>query len=141
MTYITKSNPNNLQKQSPGGVFVIKNGVIKNFAKLAQKQLCRSFEGLRPATSSKMGLRCRCFLVAFAKFLKTAFLQNTSGRLLLNLAENKHTARKKKAMRKSHCINKWFSRSSMIILYFQLLSIFFPGYMHLLRSLPEEKRE
>ena len=29
----------------------------------------------------------RCFLVSFAKFLRTPFLQNTSGRLLLTLAK------------------------------------------------------
>ena len=39
--------------------------------------------GLRPATLSKKRLRHRCFPVNFVKFLRTPFLQNTSGRLLL----------------------------------------------------------
>ena len=38
-----------------------------------------------PETLLKKGLWHRCFLVNFAKFLRTPFLQNTSGRLLLKL--------------------------------------------------------
>ena len=38
-----------------------------------------------PETLLKKGLWHRCFLVCFAKFLRTPFLQNTSGRLLLKL--------------------------------------------------------
>ena len=37
----------------------------------------------RPATLLKKRLWHRCFPVNFAKFLRTPFLQNTSGRLLL----------------------------------------------------------
>ena len=37
----------------------------------------------RPATLLKKSLWHRCFPVNFAKFLRTPFLQNTSGRLLL----------------------------------------------------------
>ena len=40
--------------------------------------------GLRPATLWKKGLLHRCFPVNFGKFLRTPFLQNTSGRLLLS---------------------------------------------------------
>ena len=40
---------------------------------------------LRPATLLKKGLWHRCFPENFAKFLRTPFLQNNSGRLLLNL--------------------------------------------------------
>ena len=39
--------------------------------------------GPRPATLSKKRLQHRCFPVTFAKFLRTSFLQNTSGPLLL----------------------------------------------------------
>ena len=39
--------------------------------------------GLRPAALSKKKLWHRCFSVNFAKSLRTPFLQNTSGRLLL----------------------------------------------------------
>ena len=38
--------------------------------------------GLSPATLLKKSLLHRCFPVNFAKFLRTPFLQNTSGRLL-----------------------------------------------------------
>ena len=39
--------------------------------------------GLRPATLLEKSLWHRCFPVNFAKFLRTPFLQNASGRLLL----------------------------------------------------------
>ena len=41
--------------------------------------------GLRSATLFNKGLWDRCFPVIFAKFLRTLFLHNTSGRLLLFL--------------------------------------------------------
>ena len=44
--------------------------------------------GLRPATLLKKRLWHRCFLMNFAKFLGTSFLQNTSGRLLLPTPTN-----------------------------------------------------
>ena len=50
----------------------IKKVVLKNFAKFAGKYLCHR-------------LWHRCFPVNSAKFLRTAFSQNTSGRLLLVL--------------------------------------------------------
>ena len=40
---------------------------------------------VRPATLLKKRLWHRCFPVNFVKFLRTPFLQNTSGRLLLKL--------------------------------------------------------
>ena len=42
-----------------------------------------NFTGLRPATLLKKRLLHRSFPVNFVKFLRTPFLQNTSGRLLL----------------------------------------------------------
>ena len=48
--------------------------IIKNFAKFTGKQQC-----LRPATLLKKRLWHSCFPVNFAKFLRTPFLQNTSG--------------------------------------------------------------
>ena len=52
------------------------------------KHLCENLffnkvRDLRPATLSKRRLWHRCFPVNFAKFLRTCFLQNTSGPLLL----------------------------------------------------------
>ena len=67
-----------------------KKGVLNIFAKFTGKHLCQSFFfnkvaglNLRPATLFKKRLWHRCFLVDFVKFLRTLFLQNTSGRLLL----------------------------------------------------------
>ena len=58
----------------------VKKGVLKKFAKFTGKHLRQ-----RPATLSKKRLWRRCFPVNFAKFLRTPFLQNTPGRLLLQL--------------------------------------------------------
>ena len=62
--------------------------VYKNFAKFAGKHVCQSLffnkvAGLRPSILLKKRLWHKCFPVNFAKFLRTLFLQNTSGRLLL----------------------------------------------------------
>ena len=67
-------------------------GVLKNFAKFTGKRLCQSLlfnkvAGLRPTTLLKKRLWHRCFPVNFVKFLKTPFLQKTSGRLLLLLSK------------------------------------------------------
>ena len=66
----------------------IKKGVLRNFTKFTGKHLCQSLlfnkvAGLRPTTLLKRRLWRRCFPVSFVKFLRTPFLQNTSGRLLL----------------------------------------------------------
>ena len=66
----------------------IEIGVLKTFTKFTGKHLCQSLffnkaAGLRPATLLKKRLWHRCFPVNFVKFLRTRFLQNTSGRLLL----------------------------------------------------------
>ena len=67
---------------------VIKS-VLRNFAKFTGNHLYQSLffskvVGLRPATLWKKRLWHRCFSVNFAKFLRTPFLQNTCGWLLLN---------------------------------------------------------
>ena len=49
----------------------------------------KTFDKVKPSrsgTSLKMSLERRCFLVKSAKFVETAFLQNTTGRLLLIIA-------------------------------------------------------
>ena len=63
---------NNIKNKSSHQSCSVKKGVLRNFAK---------FTG--PATLLKKRLWYRCFPVNFAKFLRTAFSQNTSGRLLL----------------------------------------------------------
>ena len=65
-----------------------KKGVLRNFEKFTGKHLCQSLffnkvACYRPATLLKKRFWNRCFPVNFAKFLRTPFLQNTSGRLLL----------------------------------------------------------
>ena len=63
----------------------MKKGVLRKFAKFTEKHLRQSvfFAGLRPATLLKKRLWHRCFPVNFAKFLRTPFSRNISGRLLL----------------------------------------------------------
>ena len=68
----------------------MKKGVLRNFTKFTGKHLRQSLffskvVALRPATLLKKRLWHRLFSVNFAKFLRTPFLQNNSGRLLLDL--------------------------------------------------------
>ena len=62
-----------------------KKGVLKDFAKFTGKHLRQS----RPATLLKKRLWHMCFPRNFAKFLRTPFSQNTSGRLIPKLQCNK----------------------------------------------------
>ena len=67
----------------------VKEGVLRNFAKVTRKYLCQSLffdkvTGLKSATFLKKTLWHKCFSVNFVKFLRASFLQNTSGRLLLH---------------------------------------------------------
>ena len=50
-----------------------------------QSPFFNKIAGLRPATLLKKRLWHKCFPVNFAKFLRTPFLQNSSGRLLLKI--------------------------------------------------------
>ena len=58
----------------------MRKGVLRNFAKFTGKHLHQS---LRPATLLKKRL-AQVFSSEICKFLRTPFLQNTSGQLLLN---------------------------------------------------------
>ena len=58
----------------------------KETPRLRKKEFKRS---LRPATFLKKRLWHRCFPVNFVKYLKTPFLQNTCGRLLLQVRKEK----------------------------------------------------
>ena len=73
------------QKQPPEVLY--KKGVLRNFTKLC----------LSPATLLKKRLWHRCFPLDFAKFVRTPFLQNNSGRLLLSLLERKSKSEQYKA--------------------------------------------
>ena len=74
------------QKQPPEVFY--KKDAYQNFVKYTQKHLYQSFffikvGGLRSATLLKR-LWHKCFPVNFVKFSKKPFLENTSGRLLLD---------------------------------------------------------
>ena len=67
----------------------VRKCVLRNFKKFTGKHLCQSLffnkvAGLSPANLLKKRLWHRCFSLNFLKFLRTPFLQNTSGRLLLH---------------------------------------------------------
>ena len=76
-----------LQKQPPE-VFR-KKSVLSNSAKFTEKHLCQSLFLNKVAGFNlwKERLCHRYFNVNFVKFLRTPFLQNTCGRLLLSLWE------------------------------------------------------
>ena len=59
----------------------IKKGVLRETP--VPESLYNKVAGLRPAILLKKRLRHWCFHVNFTKFLRTTFLQNTLGRLLL----------------------------------------------------------
>ena len=61
----------------------VKEGVPKNFTKFTGKYLCQSLF-LKACDLVKKETPHRCFSENFAKILRTPFLQNTSGRLVLN---------------------------------------------------------
>ena len=54
-------------------------------------QLVLEREVVKAAILLRKILQDRCLPVNFAKFLRTAFLENTSGRLLLSLLQNTET--------------------------------------------------
>ena len=64
-----------------------KIGALKNLGKFTGKHLCCSLFSNRPATLWKKRLRYSSFPMNFVKCLRTPFLQNTSGRLLLSIAK------------------------------------------------------
>ena len=73
---------------------LLKKSVLRNFTKFTGKYLCQGLffnkdAGLRPATLLKKRLWHRSFPVNFVKFLRTPFLRNTSGRLLLDMVTGK----------------------------------------------------
>ena len=66
------------------------SSALRNFTKFTGKYRCQSLlfdkvAGLRPVALFKKRLWHSCFPVNFAKFLRTPFLQNSSGRLFLNI--------------------------------------------------------
>ena len=93
LTYHNQSKETSTNFKSSQQRCSIKESVLRNFLKSAGEHLCQSLffnkvAGIKPAITLKKRLQHRCFLVNFPKFLKTPFLQNTSGRLLLKLIIN-----------------------------------------------------
>ena len=79
----------------------VRKGILRNLANFTGKQQCQSlffnkFASLRPATSLKKRLWHRFFPVNFSRILRTPFLQNTSGRRLLNEARRVKLSQTKK---------------------------------------------
>ena len=71
----------------------LKKGFMRNFPEFTKKKknLCRNLfldkvKLCRSATSLKMNLQSRCFLVKVAKFVEAPFPQDTTGQLLLIVA-------------------------------------------------------
>ena len=88
VTQVTTMEVTKMNHRSSHRRCSVKKGVLRNFANFTGKHLCQSLffnkaEGLRPASLLKKRLWHRCFPVNVAKFLRTPFLQNTSGRLHL----------------------------------------------------------
>ena len=74
----------------------MKEGVLINVKKFTGKHLRQSLifnKSCKPGPATLLERVCnvrlchRCFPVSFAKFLRTVFLQNTSGQLLLYICE------------------------------------------------------
>ena len=68
----------------------VRKGVLRNLTKFTGTHLCQSLffnkvAALKPAALLKRRLWHRRFPVNFAKFLRTLFLQNISGRLFLRV--------------------------------------------------------
>ena len=64
-------------------VFTIGSRIVVYAEQFPVRVTISSYLYMRPATLLKKRLWRRCFPVNFVKFLRTPFLQNTSGRLLL----------------------------------------------------------
>ena len=86
-------NKNIIHLRSSHRSFSVKKGVLRNFVKFTGKHLCQSlfFNKVAALASNfikKKRLWHRCFPVNFTKFLRTPFLQNICGRLLLTFQLN-----------------------------------------------------
>ena len=95
----------------------MKKDVLRNFAKLTGKHLCQSlFFNKVAATLLKKRLLHRCFPANFAKFRRTRFLQNTSGRLFYQL--NYHMVKNSSLPSRIHFFFFHFFRSVQLPLGF-----------------------
>ena len=116
VSYLLRANINNtawfdvpiiIKNRSSRPKMSCKKGVLKSFAKFTGKHLYQSLffnkvVGLRFATLLKKRFWHRCFLVNFAKFLRTPFLYNTSGWLLLIARDMTKSLKTQKQMDMTH---------------------------------------
>ena len=110
----------------------VRKGGLKNFAKFLRKHLWQSRFFNKIATLLENSFRRRCFPVNCGKFLRTPFLQNTSGQLLLKTSlSNFEGGELTKKKQKPYLLTwkktrKWTLRNKTIALYIpidQLLSL------------------
>ena len=75
-----------LESEKIGRMCSVKKGVLRKFAKFTGKHLCQRLFCNKVAVFNNFNKKeslAQVFPVNFAKFLRTLFLENTSGRLLL----------------------------------------------------------
>ena len=96
----------------------LKNCVLKNFTSLTRKHLCwslfsitlQAFNSLksikRPLQAFQKRLQYKLLLAKFLRFLRTSFLQNTPGRLLLKLFDRSIMQFKTKCLEESKKLNQ-----------------------------------
>ena len=82
--YIVQLFCQSIQLRSSHPKVFCKRGILRNFTKFFGKHLCQGLffnkvAGPGTVTLLKKRLWHRCFPVNYAKFLRTLFLQNTSG--------------------------------------------------------------
>ena len=114
--------------------------VIRKLPRLRKKEFKRS---LRPATLSKKRPWRRCFAVNFVKFLKTPFLQNTSGRLLRQDRKEKRLCLRKQgnSTKERHIIpGKYVNLyQSTVSNFARLLGVCSPDYNPVHVNIPRKK--
>ena len=78
---VSNTSENNMRFRSSRRRCAIKKKFSRKISQNPQENICAR-KTPAPATFLKKRLWCRCFPVNFAKFSKTPFSQNTSGRVL-----------------------------------------------------------
>ena len=94
--------------------------VLKNFAKVTEKLLCRSFcfnkvAGLQAGTLLRKRFRQRCFPMNFVKYLRTPILL-----LLKKKKKSNNPKRYKKVLHKKKCLFRY--KKLCVIIYIYILS-------------------
>ena len=101
---------------------LFKLGVLKIFVKLTGKYQCRSLSLIIVWRLSFFETRLRhsCFIVNFVNFLKTTFLQNCFGRVLLSLWNLFPVSINLILFRQCGFIPKWKFKSSRSQMFFKI---------------------